>query len=87
MHSQKRSRTFLKADPDGVARFFVNKRYLEACQHGPRQHSIAIAARRDRRRVDAIVRLFGELSYFVGLSDHYDGSGFLQHARLRRASR
>jgi hypothetical protein len=26
--------------------------------------------------VDAIVRLFGELSYFVVLSDHYDGADF-----------
>jgi hypothetical protein len=26
--------------------------------------------------VDAIVRLFGELTYFVVLSDHYDGADF-----------
>jgi hypothetical protein len=62
--------------PEGVARFFINKRYLEACQQGPHQHSIAIAARRDKHRVDAIVRLFGELTYFVVLSDHYDGADF-----------
>jgi hypothetical protein len=33
-------------------------RYLEACQPGLHQHSVGIAARRDKRRVDAIVRLF-----------------------------
>ena len=62
--------------PEGVARLFVNKGYLEACQQGPHQHSIAIAARRDKHRVDAIVRLFGELSYLAVLSDHYDGADF-----------
>jgi hypothetical protein len=66
----------LGGKPDGVARLFVNKRYFEACQQGPHQHSVAIAARRDKRRVDAIVRLFGELAYFVVLSDHYDGADF-----------
>jgi len=40
------------------------------------QHSIAIAARRDKHHVDAIVRLFGELTYFVVLSDHCDGADF-----------
>jgi hypothetical protein len=59
-----------------VARLFLNTRYLEACRQGPHQHSIAIAARRDKHRVDAIVRLFGELTYFVVLSDHYDGADF-----------
>jgi hypothetical protein len=66
----------LEGKPEGVARFFINKRYLEACQQGPHQHSIAIAARRDKHRVDAIVRLFGELTYFVVLSDHHDGADF-----------
>ena len=66
----------LEGKPEGVARFFVNKHYLEACQQGPHQHSIAIAGRRDKHRVDAIVRLFGELTYFVVLSDHYDGADF-----------
>jgi hypothetical protein len=66
----------LEGRPEGVARLFINKRYLEACQQGPHQHSIAIAARRDKHRVDAIVRLFGELTYFVVLSDHYDGADF-----------
>jgi hypothetical protein len=66
----------LEGRPNGVARLFINKRYLEACQQGPHQHSVAIAARRDKRRVDAIVRLFGELTYFVVLSDHYDGADF-----------
>lgn len=62
--------------PEGVARICVNTGYLQACQQGPHQHSIVVAARRDRHRVDAIVRLFGELTYFVVLSDHYDGPDF-----------
>lgn len=66
----------LGGKPEGVARLFTNTRYLQACQQGPHQHSIAIAARRDKHRVDAIVRLFGELTYFVVLSDHYDGADF-----------
>lgn len=66
----------LEGKPEGVARFFTNKHYQEACQQGPHQHSIAIAARRDKRRLDAIVRLFGELTYFVVLSDRYDGADF-----------
>ncbi len=70
-------RQFIReGQPEGVARSFINKRYLEACQQGPHQHSIAIAARRDKHRVDAIIRLFGELTYFVVLSDHYDGADF-----------
>jgi hypothetical protein len=66
----------LEGKPEGVTRIFTNKRYLQACQQGPHQHSIAVAARRDRHRVDAIVRLFGELTYFVVLSDRYDGPDF-----------
>lgn len=66
----------VEGKPEGVARLFINKRYLEACQQGPHQHSIAIAARRDKHRVDAIVRLFGELTYFIVLSPHYDGADF-----------
>jgi hypothetical protein len=65
-----------RGSPKGVARIFVNTDYLEACPQGPHQHSIAIAARRDLRRVDAIVRLFGELTYFVVLSERYEGVDF-----------
>jgi hypothetical protein len=35
-----------------------------------------LAARHDKRRVDAIVRLFGGLYYFIELSDHYVGADF-----------
>jgi HNH endonuclease len=70
-------RNFIReGKPEGVARFFTNMHYQEACQQGPHQHSITIAARRDKHRVDAIVRLFGELTYFVVLSDRYDGADF-----------
>lgn len=34
---------------------------------------LILAARHDKKRVDAIVTLFGGLNYFVVLSDHYDG--------------
>jgi hypothetical protein len=66
----------LRGKPEGTARIFTNKRYLEACQQGPHQHSIILAARHDQHRVDAIVRIFGELTYFVSLSDRYDGADF-----------
>jgi len=33
----------LEGKPEGVARLFINRGYLEACQQGPHQHSIAIA--------------------------------------------
>jgi len=73
----KQVRQFVsEGKPEGVARMFVNRGYLEACQQGPHQHLIAIAARRDTHRVDAIVRLFGELAYFVVLSERYDGADF-----------
>jgi hypothetical protein len=59
-----------------TARLFVNERFLQGWQQGPHQHSIMFAGRRDKKRVDAIVKLFGGLSYFVKLSDHYDGADF-----------
>lgn len=59
-----------------TSRLFVHERFLEAVQQGPHQHSLIIAARHDKRRVDAIVRLFGGLCYFVVLSDHYAGADF-----------
>jgi hypothetical protein len=60
----------------GMARTFVLEQFMAACQQGPHQHSIVIAGRNDRKRVDAIVRLFGGLCYFVTLSDHYEGADF-----------
>jgi len=60
----------------GISRLFINERFLSSCQQGPHQHSIIIAARRDKHRADAIVRLFGGLCYFVVLSDRYDGADF-----------
>ncbi len=59
-----------------TARLFVHEGFLQACQQGPHQHSIIIAGGHDKKRVDAIVRLFGGLCYFVVLSDHYDGADF-----------
>jgi hypothetical protein len=56
-----------------AARAFVNYKFSDAVQQGPHQHAIILAARRDKKRVDAIVRLFGGLNYFVVLSNHYDG--------------
>lgn len=42
------------------------------------RHAIILAGRKDKNRADAIVRLFGGLSYFVTLSDNYDGADFLK---------
>ena len=58
------------------ARLFFNVGYLDAVQQGPHQHSLTIAGRRDKSRVDAIVRLFGGLCYFVELSTSYGGADF-----------
>jgi hypothetical protein len=58
------------------SRLFVNRKYMQAVQQGPHQHSLTIAARNDLHRVDAIVRLFSHLTYFVTLSDCYHGADF-----------
>ena|SRR5690348_13584536 len=58
------------------ARLFIHDRFLNAVHQGPHQHSIIMAARHDRARVDAIVRLFGGLCYFVVLADRYAGADF-----------
>jgi hypothetical protein len=57
----------------GLSRLFVNTAYMDAVQQGPHQHSLTLAARKDKARVDAIVRLFGGLCYFVVLSSTYSG--------------
>jgi hypothetical protein len=59
-----------------TGRLFVNERFMEAVQQGPHQHSLIVAGRHDKGRVDAIVRLFGGLCYFVQLSEHYGGADF-----------
>jgi len=59
-----------------TSRIFVNERFMEAVQQGPHQHSLIVAGRHDKGRVDAIVRLFGGLCYFVHLSAHYAGADF-----------
>lgn len=60
-----------------TSRLFVNERFMGAVQQGPHQHSLIIAGRHGKGRVDAIVRLFGGLCYFVQLSDHYAGADFV----------
>lgn len=70
-------RTYIRVGTgEPSARLFVHERFLEACQQGPHQHSIVLAGRHDKRRVDAIVRLFGGLPYFVTLSDQHEGADF-----------
>jgi hypothetical protein len=70
-------RTYIK-DGAGTpcARLFSNLGYMDAVQQGPHQHSLTIAGRHDKGRVDAIVRLFGGLCYFVELSTTYGGADF-----------
>jgi hypothetical protein len=60
-----------------TSRLFVHERFMGAVQQGPHQHSLIIAGRHDKGRVDAIVRLFGGLCYFVQLSEHYGGADFV----------
>lgn len=59
------------------ARLFVHEKFLNAVQLGPHQHALILAGRHDKHRVDAIVRLFGGLNYFVTLSDKYEGVDFV----------
>jgi len=59
------------------SRLFIHEKFLSSVEMGPHQHAIILAGRNDRHRVDAIVRLFGGLSYFVVLSDRYEGADFL----------
>jgi hypothetical protein len=66
----------LKGAGQGISRLFVNETYMNAVQQGPHQHSVTLAGRKDKTRVDAIVRLFGGLCYFVVLSTNYDGADF-----------
>lgn len=58
------------------ARQFANYQFASEIVQGPHQHSIMVAGRHDQQRVDAIVRLFGGLCYFVVLSDSYQGADF-----------
>jgi len=56
---------------------FVHNTFLNAVEMGPHQHALILAGRNDKHRVDAIVRLFGGLCYFVTLSDEYEGADFV----------
>lgn len=57
-------------------RLFLNDEFLTHSAHGIHQHSVVLAGRNDKHRVDAIVRLFGGLSYMVTLSTEYQGADF-----------
>ena len=58
------------------AKLFLNEGYLAECAQGPHQHSVILVGRKDKHSVDAIVRLFGGLCYFVKLSERYEGADF-----------
>ena len=58
------------------ASLFLNAEYSQECYQGPHMHSIVLVGRRDKRRVDAIVRFFGGLFYLVRLADNYEGADF-----------
>jgi len=58
------------------AKLFLDEEYLANCAQGPHQHSIVMVGRKNKHRIDAIVRLFGGLSYLVTLSEQYDGADF-----------
>lgn len=58
------------------AKLFLNEDFLAACAQGPHQHSVVLVGRKDKGSVDAIVRLFGGLCYFVNLTGHYEGVDF-----------
>ena len=57
-------------------KLFLNADFLAACAQGPHQHSVVLVGRNDKHRVDAIVRFFGGLCYFVNLAEGYAGADF-----------
>jgi hypothetical protein len=68
--------SILSGEGEKISRLFIADRFMGAVQMGPHQHSIIFAARNRERRVDAIVRLFGGMCYFVNLSASYEGADF-----------
>jgi hypothetical protein len=57
-------------------RLFLNEEVMAECFMGPHQHSVVLVGRNDTHRVDAVVRLFGGISYHVSLSENYGGADF-----------
>ena len=58
------------------AKLFLNEDVLAACHQEPHQHSIVLVGRKDKHSIDAIVRLYGGLCYFVNLASNYEGADF-----------
>jgi hypothetical protein len=56
------------------ARLFLHEEFLKACAQGPHQHSVVLVGRNSRHSIEAIVRLFGALCYFVVLTEQYEGA-------------
>lgn len=81
------ARAFIRTG-EGVspARLFLHEEFLAACAQGPHQHSVVLVGARENRRVEAIVRLFGALCYFVTLADNYEGADFY-HTLVYNAQR
>jgi hypothetical protein len=70
-------REYINAGGGGApVRLFLNEAFFAGSEQGLHQHSVLLAGRNDKRRVDAIVRIFGGLSYMVLLSGHYEGADF-----------
>lgn len=65
-----------KGGGSSPVRLFLNEAFLTGSAQGLHQHSVVLAGRNDRRRVDAIVRIFGGLCYMISLSDLYEGADF-----------
>jgi len=58
------------------ARLFLNEGFLGVCPQGPHLHSVVLVGQNNKRSVDAIVRIFGGLCYFVNLYECYVGADF-----------
>jgi HNH endonuclease len=69
-------RFIMSGEGNGLVRLFVLEPFLDMVQLGPHQHSLILAARNSERRIDAIVRIFGGMCYFVNLSSAYAGADF-----------
>jgi hypothetical protein len=66
----------VSGQPHGLVHLFVLEQFLNFVGQGPHQHSVILAARNNENRIDAIVRIFGGMCYFVNLSSNYAGPDF-----------
>ena len=58
------------------ARLFLNENFRKSFHIGPHQHALVLTGERKTNGVYAVVVIFGGLSYFIHLSNVYEGADF-----------